>query len=373
MTTRTAAYRWKTAAALVAASAMLVAGCSSDSDDSDSSGEIFLEAATDTGPDPFTDSVAASPSPSPLPGEETESADPAATASQTDGDTDDTTSTEVAAETGTEAGLYGGSLQTQVCDRGKLISFLEDNPDKASAWADVLSISEGEIPVYVGSLAPVILREDTRVTNHGYADGQATARQSILQAGTAVLVDEFGMPRVRCECGNPLLAPIAVSSGPDYVGTTWEGFDSATVVRIEPGEAVKVLVVISIETGEEIEVPVGKGAQPGPTASGSPSTSPSGSPTTSGSPSASPTTSGSPSASPTTSGGSNAEYTNCNRRYGELVRDLTLAGGIDPADADRWAGQAEEAAQKANSGDLAGATEIICGTVSEMEAVLAGG
>ena len=359
-----AADRWKLAAAVVAAAALVVTGCSSDSEDNAGSGEVFLEAATDTGPDPFTDSVAATPSATPAPDE---SAEPDAAASEADGDgSDDSAGNEVAAETGTDAGLYGGSLDTQVCDRGKLISFLEDNPDKAAAWADVLSIAVGEIPVYVGSLAPVILRQDTRVTNHGYADGQATARQSILEAGTAVLVDEFGMPRVRCECGNPLLAPIAVTSGPDYVGTPWDGFDSATVVRIDPGEAVQVLIVISIETGKEIEVPVGKGAQPEPSPSGSPSVSPS--------PSGSPTSaSGSPSASPTSGGGDNAEYTNCARRYGELVRDLTLAGGIDPSDADRWAAQAEEAANKANSGDLAGATEIICGTVSEMEAVLAGG
>ncbi|MGH3907098.1 MAG: DUF6777 domain-containing protein, partial [Pseudonocardiaceae bacterium] len=42
---------------------------------------------------------------------------------------------------------------------------------------------------------------DTRVTNHGYRDGKATDRQAVLQAGTAVLVDEKGRPRVKCGCG----------------------------------------------------------------------------------------------------------------------------------------------------------------------------
>ncbi len=367
MTTRIAPFGWKAVAAAVAASALFMTGCSSDPDQADGSGEVFLEAAADIGPDPFTDSVAASPSAFPSPEEADESAEPDASETKNDGGggPDDSAGTEVTADTGTEAGLYGGSLNAQVCDRGQLISFLEGNPDKAAAWADALNVSVGEISVYVGSLAPVILRQDTRVTNYGYADGQATPRQSILETGTAVLVDDFGMPRVRCECGNPLNAPIAVSSGPDYVGTPWDGFDSATVVRIDPGEAVKVLIVISIETGEEIEVPVGRGGQSEPTAAGSPSAS--------ASASGSPTTSGSSSASPTNGGGDNAEYTNCTRRYGELVRDLTLAGGIDPSDAERWAGQAEEAAEKANSGDVVGATEIICGSVSEMEAVLAGG
>jgi len=32
--------------------------------------------------------------------------------------------------------------------------------------------------------------------------------QSILAAGTAVLVDKYGRPVVRCKCGNPLLPPI---------------------------------------------------------------------------------------------------------------------------------------------------------------------
>jgi hypothetical protein len=40
----------------------------------------------------------------------------------------------------------------------------------------------------------VILQRDTRVTNHGFRNGRATPTQSILQAGTAVLVDEYGVP-----------------------------------------------------------------------------------------------------------------------------------------------------------------------------------
>jgi hypothetical protein len=40
--------------------------------------------------------------------------------------------------------------------------------------------------------------------------GTAVAFQSILQAGTAVLVDSTGRPVVRCRCGNPLAEPIYI-------------------------------------------------------------------------------------------------------------------------------------------------------------------
>ena len=52
-----------------------------------------------------------------------------------------------------------------------------------------------DIESYVAGLTAVRLRWDTRVTNHGFSDGEATAFQSLLQAGTAVLVDDTGVPR----------------------------------------------------------------------------------------------------------------------------------------------------------------------------------
>ena len=35
----------------------------------------------------------------------------------------------------------------------------------------------------------------------------------MLQSGTAVLVDRYGTPRVKCNCGNPLTKPVAQLSG----------------------------------------------------------------------------------------------------------------------------------------------------------------
>jgi len=104
-------------------------------------------------------------------------------------------------------GLYGGSGELTVCDSGGLVAFLEENSSKAAAWAKVLDINIEDIGTYVADLGEGILLHDTRVTNHGFRDGSSYSRQSVLQAGTAVLIDHQGVPRVRCACGNPLLAP----------------------------------------------------------------------------------------------------------------------------------------------------------------------
>jgi hypothetical protein len=57
----------------------------------------------------------------------------------------------------------------------------------------------------------------------------------VLQAGTAVLVDEFGKLVARCRCGNPLLEPTEVR-GPIYTGPKWPGFDPTIIVIITPSQ-----------------------------------------------------------------------------------------------------------------------------------------
>jgi hypothetical protein len=105
-----------------------------------------------------------------------------------------------------DTGPFGGSGSNLVCDRDKLIRFLLANPDRMRAWADAVGISESRRDVvrFIRRLRPVTLTRDTRVTNHTYAGGRAVPFQAILQAGTAVLVDEKGDYVARCRCGNPL-------------------------------------------------------------------------------------------------------------------------------------------------------------------------
>lgn len=150
--------------------------------------EVLIEAANTVGPDPFTltaiePAVMVSPGPSPAPG------------------------------------LFGGTRDNGKCAPDAMVTFLEANPDKATAWAAALdsdptlqwsggdSLEASDIRAYVAGLTPAILAADTRVTNNGFKAGKATPRQSLLKKGTAVLVDDKGIPRVRCFCGNPLLPP----------------------------------------------------------------------------------------------------------------------------------------------------------------------
>lgn len=162
----------------------------------------------------------------------------------------------VATMVGDMTGLYGGSMREGVCDKGALATFLEANPAQASAWAQVQGIPVADIRRYVDGLTGAQLRLDVRVTNHGYDDGRATPRQSVLEAGTAVLVDDRGVPRVRCYCGNPLAPPVA-SDQVDYVGPPWEGFDETALHRISSGEPLQAFELFDAASGETFLRPVG--------------------------------------------------------------------------------------------------------------------
>jgi hypothetical protein len=191
--------------------------------------EVFLQAADKTGPDPFTESTANDTSTAPqAPATPTESAPANATL----------------AVSGNAPGLYGGTRNVSSCDVEKQISALKAEPAKNKAFASVEGIQPNEVPAYLRSLTPVQLRMDTRVTNHGYRNGAATSYQAVLQTGTAVLVDSRGMPRVRCACGNPLLAPVPQQGTPRTTGDSWPGYDSKRVVAVAPSKTIIDVFVI---------------------------------------------------------------------------------------------------------------------------------
>lgn len=132
---------------------------------------------------------------------------------------------------GSVPGLYGGTMDYSSCDKRQLITFLQSDPAKAQAWSRVLNITTTDIRTFVSDLTAVTLRTDTRVTNHGFVNGVANPIQSVLQAGTAVLVDKYGRPVVKCYCGNPLLAPLTYDK-PVYVGPVWTDFRPASITII---------------------------------------------------------------------------------------------------------------------------------------------
>ncbi|MGW1541591.1 DUF6777 domain-containing protein [Streptomyces sp. NPDC002309] len=179
-------------------------------------GEVILQPTSSTGPDPYTQSTA-----------KTTSSLPSA-APNTPAPKDNA----IRSVTGSEPGLYGGTLNTASCDVEKQIRHLTSDRAKNKAFASVLALRESAVDTYLRSLTPVLLRSDTRVTNHGYRDGAATDYQAVLQAGTAVLVDGRGEPKVRCACGNPLTRAVPQKTAPQEKGTPWSGYRPQNVVVV---------------------------------------------------------------------------------------------------------------------------------------------
>ena len=225
-------------------------------------GEIVLEPVSVEIPDVFMADmaldqrpgvdVALPPLPTAAPTTDTTPAD------TTPADTTPAPAVELASVAGSVPGLYGGTRDMVACDQPAMISFLEANPDKAVAWAGVHGIDPADIRSYIEGLTPVVLTRDTRVTNHGFVDGRAYPHQSILQAGHAVLVDEFGVPRAKCSCGNPLAPPLPLASSPTYVGEAWPDFDVTIVIVVVAVQPVNGgFVVIDLNGGKPFVRPVG--------------------------------------------------------------------------------------------------------------------
>ncbi|WP_237527758.1 DUF6777 domain-containing protein [Streptomyces sp. SID2119] len=63
------------------------------------------------------------------------------------------------------------------CDVEKQISTLRAAPDKNRAFASVKDIEPSAVPDHLGSLTPVLLRMETRVTKHGFRGGSTGARR----------------------------------------------------------------------------------------------------------------------------------------------------------------------------------------------------
>ena len=218
--------------------------------------EVFLEPAEDMGEDPFSDAPL-SPPPDPAfakpPAPTISVVDPPAQA--------------VSSNRGGEPGLYGGTRDSASCDAAQLVAFLQANPEKAAAWVGALnadpelswpagSLAVGDIGAYVETLTPILLARDTRVTNHGFRNGTANRIQSVLQRGTAVLVDDKGVPRVKCACGNPLVPPQAAE--PRYRGRVWPDFDPAVIIVVQPAPVViNNFILVDINTGVPFQRPAG--------------------------------------------------------------------------------------------------------------------
>ncbi|MER7563604.1 DUF6777 domain-containing protein [Streptomyces sp. NPDC097941] len=208
------------ASACALATALLVAGCGGDGGGNTAgvSGALLPQPAAAQGPNPFTRSSATTPPPFTR--------------------TPQRDSTAPRAVPGDLPGLYGGTERVGSCDVGRQIDDLTADRSRTSAFARVAGVPPASVPDYLRGLAPVVLRADTRVTDHGYRGGRARGFPSVLQAGTAVLVDHRGVPRVRCAGGNPLTPPVAMRGGAVAGGRPWPGYRPDQVVEVTPSEQV---------------------------------------------------------------------------------------------------------------------------------------
>ena len=118
-------------------------------------------------------------------------------------------------------------------------------------------ISYEQYATYVAELTPVILRSDTYVINHGFVNGSANPIPVVLQAGTTVMVDKYGVPRVKCYCGNPL-KPSKGYSKPAYRGPKWSGFNPGSITIIQQTTVViQIFTLVDPKTGEGFTRPAG--------------------------------------------------------------------------------------------------------------------
>ncbi|MBO4259760.1 DUF6777 domain-containing protein [Streptomyces griseorubiginosus] len=191
--------------------------------------EVVLQAADKSGPDPFTGSTAKGGSTAPV----TPSTATAPASSNTTQHVN-----------GATPGLYGGSRNVSSCDVEQQIKYLQADPAKSQAFAGVEGITTSQVPAYLRSLTTLQLGRDTFVTNHGYRNGAATSYQAILQAGTAVMVDGHGVPRVRCACGNPLTPPAAQQGSFTTTGHQWSSFQPSNVAVVTPAPQIINVFVI---------------------------------------------------------------------------------------------------------------------------------
>ncbi|MET9802512.1 DUF6777 domain-containing protein [Streptomyces sp. NPDC006368] len=267
---RTTTRRRRSGALAALTAGLLVAGCGGDLDGPPIEGaeahaakgdarEVLLQSAAAQGPDPFTPSTV-KPSPDA----------PGPSSSAAPGTTPVT-----GVVSGAAPGLYAGTRSVASCDVERQVRLLTGDGRKAAAFALAAGVSQTRLAPWLRGLTPVVLRSDTRVTGHGYRDDSAAEFQAVLQAGTAVLVDEYGAPRVRCASGSPLRSPLTVEEAVVHKGHPWPGFDPGRVVTVNATQhTLESLLVVSVVSNTLIERRTGTDGEADRVVTDEPATSP---------------------------------------------------------------------------------------------------
>lgn len=224
--------------------------------DGDASARVVLMPSNAPGPDPFTPSLVVTPTrlSGSAPSQLTAVAGQLPVSAQRG----------VRLASGLQPGLYGGAPQSNSCDAAALANYLDADADLAVSWSATLGLQRADTPYYLNTLTPVILLNDSWVTSHALADGRASPFQTVLQAGSAVLIDPAGVPRVHCASGAPLLPP-----APDTLthmtvdGDAWPSYDTQDVVAVsytDPAaspEPVTEFDLLDVSSAEPFSRPVG--------------------------------------------------------------------------------------------------------------------
>ncbi len=182
--------------------------------------QVQLEATSTSGPSPFTAPV----------GQDTTGVVAPANAQ--------------GSQPGNTGGLYAQDPAKASCDTASLVSQLGSDPAKSAAWAKSLGIEANQISGFADTLSPVTLRADTDVTAYGYGDGQFQPYPATLQAGTAVLVNSYGEPTVKCYNGDPLGPPTQSNTSGTYVGAPWNGWAAERTIVVTPAPAPITQIVV---------------------------------------------------------------------------------------------------------------------------------
>ncbi len=124
--------------------------------------------------------------------------------------------------------------------------------DEPRLYTGVLGSSKcGPLPS--DDLTAVVLRWDTRVTAFGAYGSSPYPYAAVLQAGTSVLVDQHGVPKIRCGDGTRLDRPTGVPER--FRGTPWPGFAADHTVEVTP--APTAITSFTLAGREQINRPSG--------------------------------------------------------------------------------------------------------------------
>lgn len=165
---------------------------------------------------------------------------------------------------GTRPGLYGGTDRTSACNAAAVANYLDTHLDEGRVWSQTIGIEPQQIPTYLNTLTPVILNVDTWVTSHRFSTGGGLPFQAVLQAGTPVMIDPVGVPRLHCKSGSPLIPPANTNlvKLDDVRGAPWQGYAPQKVVAIAYASsgaesAVSEFSILNLGSAEQIMRKVG--------------------------------------------------------------------------------------------------------------------